>query len=331
MSFEDIVGNEQIKKILKLSLIKKRLPNSLLFVGQPGVGKLKMALTLAKALNCEAAQADSCDRCASCQQIERGQHPNVRLIQREKGREQIVKEQIDEINYVSQMRPWGKGKLVFIINEAERMNETVANSLLKALEEPGPSVYFILITEDLQLILPTIRSRCQVLKFKAISQEDIEKRLIAKGLTDERASLIAVASEGNLEQALNLKWEEFKISRDQSWLLFRQMIESCQSEDFIALSLGRARKDLLEDFKERLSFFSIFFRDLIAIKQGLEKHLLNSDLKDELEKLAPLVTIEKAIQGVRLIEDFLISLKKNPNLSIMSYELSIFLRGCHYE
>lgn len=331
MSFKDIVGNEQIKKILKLSLSKGRLPNSLLFVGPPGVGKLKTAVTLAKALNCVELTDDSCDHCDSCLRIDRGQHPNVRIVLREKNREQIVKEQIDEINYLSKMRPWNQGKLVFIIDEADRMNETVANSFLKTLEEPRPFVYFILVTEDLPVILPTIRSRCQVLKFKPVSQEDIEKALVQRGLSEDRASLVATTTDGNLELALNLNWEEFRAGRDRAWLLFKKLIESAEAEEFLSLTAGRTKKDFLEEFKETLSFFSVFFRDLVAILQGEAGHLLNSDIRPELEKLAPRIPGEKAVSGVRLIEDFLHSLKKNPNLSIMSNELAIFLREINHD
>jgi len=325
MSFKDIVGNEQIKKILRLSLAKGRLPNSLLFVGPPGVDKLKAAVTLAKALNCLELTEDSCDHCDSCLRIDRGQHPNVRIISREKNREQIVKEQIDEINYLSKMRPWNRGELVFIIDEAQRMNETVANSFLKTLEEPRPFVYFILITEDLPVILPTIRSRCQVLRFKPVSQEDIEKALVNRGLSEDKASLVAATTDGNLELALSLNWEEFRVSRDRAWLVFKKMVESAEAEDFLSLSAGRAKKDFLEEFKETLAFFSVFFRDLILINQGGTGHLLNRDLGPELETIASKVIIEKAVGGVRLIEDFLNSLKKNPNLSIISNELVIFL------
>jgi DNA polymerase-3 subunit delta' len=326
LSFKEIAGNEQIKKILKLSLSKGRLPNSLLFAGPPGVGKLKAAANLAKALNCLELKDDCCDRCDSCLRIDRGQHPNVRIISREKNREQIVKEQIDEINYLSRLRPWNQGKLVFIIDEADRMNETVANSLLKTLEEPRPFVYFILVTEDLPVILPTIRSRCQVLKFKPISQEDIEKALINRGLSEDRASLIAMTTDGNLELALSLSWDEFIAGRDRAWLLFKKMVEVEEAEHLLNLTTGRAKKDILGEFKKTLSFFSVFFRDLILISQGETRYLLNSDLRSELVAFSPVVPVEKAVSGVKQIEDFLNSLKKNPNLSIMSYELAIFFR-----
>ncbi|MDD8021286.1 MAG: DNA polymerase III subunit delta' [Acidobacteriota bacterium] len=326
MSFKDIAGNDQIKKILRLSLAEGRLPNSLLFSGPAGVGKAAMALTLARALNCQNLKEDACEHCDSCRRINRGQHPNVRFITREKNREQIVKEQIDEINYLTRLRPWQGGRLVFIIDQAERMNETVANSLLKTLEEPGPLVYFILITEDLSAILPTIRSRCQVLKFRKISQEDIERALEARGLPADQAGLIASTTDGNLELALNLSWEEFKESRDQAWSLFTKLLQSAGSEDFLNLVSGSSRKDVLDNFRDTLSFFSVFFRDLIASKKGGRAPVLNRDLNQELKNLAVKISEDKAAEGAKQIEVYLGSLKKNPNLSIISSELVIFFR-----
>jgi len=326
MSFKDIPGNEQVKQILRLSLSKGRLPNSLLFAGPAGSGKLKTALTVAKALNCLEKKDDACDRCDSCWRVERGQHPNVRVISREKNREQIVKEQIEEINYLATLRPWNKGRLVFIIDEADRMNETVANSLLKTLEEPRAFAYFILVTEELQLILPTIRSRCQLLRFNPLSQTEVEKALLDKGLPAEKARLLAAASDGNLEAVLEVTWEEFIAGRNQAWLIFRQLLESAGAEDFLSLVAGRARKDSLSGFREVLKFFSVFFRDLLVVHKGQEQYLLNPDLRPELERLSGLVPAVKAASAVTLVEDYLGRLKKNPNLAIMSNELVIFFR-----
>ncbi|NPV83278.1 MAG: DNA polymerase III subunit delta' [Candidatus Aminicenantes bacterium] len=326
MSFRDIWGNEQVKQILRLSLGKGRLPNSLLFFGPAGTGKLKTALTVARALNCLEKTDDSCDRCDSCLRIDRGQHPNVRVITREKNREQIVKEQIEEVNYLATLRPWGRGRLVFIIDEAERMNETVANSLLKTLEEPRSFAYFILVTEDLQLILPTIRSRCQVLKFNPLSQEEVERALVDRGFPVERARLLAQSSEGNLESVLETDWDEFLAGRNQAWLVFKQLLEAGEAEDFLSLVAGRARKDALSEFRETLKFFSVFFRDLLVVQAGRRELLLNPDLGPELERVSRLVSAERAGQAVRLVEDYLGRLKKNPNLAIMGNELTIFFR-----
>ncbi|MGQ9800090.1 MAG: DNA polymerase III subunit [Candidatus Saccharicenans sp.] len=326
MSFKDVPGNEQVKQILRLSLSKGRLPNSLLLAGPAGSGKLKTALTVAKALNCLEKIDDSCDRCDSCVRVERGQHPNVRVISREKNREQIVKEQIEEINYLAKLRPWNQGRLVFIVDEADRMNETVANSLLKTLEEPRAFAYFILVTEELQLILPTIRSRCQVLRFNPLGQVEVEKALLDRGLPAEKARLLAAASDGNLEAVLDMTWEEFIAGRNQAWLIFKQLLESAGAEDFLSLVTGRSRKDSLSDFREVLKFFSVFFRDLLVVHKGQEQYLLNPDLWPELDKLSGLVPAGKAASAVTLVEDYLSRLKKNPNLAIISNELVIFFR-----
>lgn len=326
MSFKDIIGNERTKQLLKLSLSKSRLPGSLMFFGPAGTGKLRTALTVAKALNCLEEKGDSCDRCDSCLRIERGQHPNVRVITREKNREQIVKEQIEEINYLSALRPWHQGRMVFIVDEAERMNETVANSLLKTLEEPRDFVYFILITEDLHLIPPTIRSRCLALRFNPLSQEDVEKALLERGLPPVRARLLASTSDGNLESILETSWDEFQTARNQAWQFFRQLLEGQGPEDFLSLVTGRSRKDALSGFRETLRFFAVFFRDLLAIQKGQPEYLLNSDLRPELEKLSGRLTGEKTSGAVRLMEDYQSRLKKNPNLAIMSNELIIFFR-----
>lgn len=326
MSFKDIPGNERTKQILRLSLSKGRLQGSLLFFGPSGSGKLRTALTVAKALNCLEKKDDSCDRCESCLRVERGQHPNVRLVVREKNREQIVKEQIEEVNYLSRLRPWNQGRMVFIIDEADRMNETVANSLLKTLEEPGPFVHFILITEDLQMILPTIRSRCQVLRFNPLSQEDVEKALLERGLPPEKARLLAAASEGDLEAVLEADWEEFIAGRNQAWVMFRQLLEQGDSEDFLSLLSGRSRKDSVSDFREALKFFAVFFRDLLAVHEGQNGYLLNPDLEPELSQLAAVIAPATASRAVRKMEDSRSLLKRNPNLAIMGNELILFFR-----
>lgn len=326
MSFRDIRGNDQVKQILKLALSKGRLPSSLLFFGPAGTGKLKTALTVAKALNCLEKADDSCDRCDSCLRIERGQHPNVRVITREKNREQIVKEQIEEVNYLATLRPWSRGRLVFIIDEAERMNETVANSLLKTLEEPRAFACFILVTEDLQLILPTIRSRCQVLRFNPLSQEEVERALVDRGFQTERARFLAQSSEGDLESVLETNWEEFLSERNRAWQLFQQLLVGRESEDFLGLLAGKARKDALSGFRATLKFFSVFFRDLLVIKTGRPELLLNPDLGPELEKLSGLVPADKASLAICQVQDYLGRLKNNPNLAIMGNELAIFFR-----
>lgn len=171
MAFKDIVGNERIKHILRLSLQKGRVPNSLLFCGPEGVGMRAMALALAKALMCEKKQDEACETCPVCRSMhldpEENRCPDFIVYSPEKD---VVKiEFMRELKELAYVRPMLGGRRVFIVDEAEKMNVEAANSILKILEEPPPYTYIILIATNPELVLPTIKSRCRVLSFAPIS------------------------------------------------------------------------------------------------------------------------------------------------------------------
>jgi DNA polymerase III delta' subunit len=157
MAFKDVVGNERIKRILKLALERGRVPNSLLFCGPEGVGKKAMALTLAKTLNCLNLTTDSCDECPSCEAIDKGVHPDVMVIAAEK--QEIKIEQTRFLKQMAYLRPMTGKKRVFIVVDASEMSDPAANSLLKVLEEPPPYAHLILVTASPFLLFPTILSR----------------------------------------------------------------------------------------------------------------------------------------------------------------------------
>ena len=157
MSFSDIVGNGRIKRILGKALERGRLPNSLLFAGPQGVGKIDTALVAAKALNCLTLTADACEACEACTAITKGNHPDVMRIEPEK---EILKiEQMRILKEAAYLRPMVGRKRVFIVEREESMNSEAANSLLKVLEEPPAFSHIFLITSNPFIILPTIRSR----------------------------------------------------------------------------------------------------------------------------------------------------------------------------
>ena len=131
MAFQDISGNLRVKKILQKALRKGRMPNSLLFSGPGGVGKGGTALVLAKALNCEKMEDDSCDVCPSCKAISGGKFPDVMNISTEGNAIKI--EQIRILKQTAYLRPMVGKRRVFIVSEAEKMTEEAANSFLKIL------------------------------------------------------------------------------------------------------------------------------------------------------------------------------------------------------
>src|SRR4030042_2308798 len=134
MDFDNILGNARVKKILRLALQKKRLPNSLLFYGPDGVGKKRMAFSLAKAVNCERRSDSSCGECPTCQAISGGRFPDVQEI---KPSGQVIRvEHVREMRQAAYMRPMVGRKRGFIISEADKMNEESSHTGLKILEGP---------------------------------------------------------------------------------------------------------------------------------------------------------------------------------------------------
>ncbi len=179
MTFESLVGNRALVSRLERMAACDTVPPSLLFAGPSGVGKLATALTLAKAQNCLTLTGDACGECSACVRIERGDHPDVRIARPEGAGHKLKTESVRRIVSESPFRPFEGRRRVSIFVDAERMNPTAANTLLKTLEEPPPWAIFILITSNAAALLPTILSRCQVYRFAPLAIDDLNEQLVA--------------------------------------------------------------------------------------------------------------------------------------------------------
>src|SRR5215210_4452708 len=203
--FERLKGNPRVKDILRRMLAAGRVPGSMLFAGADGIGKKLFAIELAKALNCRAPKGEeACDVCPSCvraahfsypaaddtdanKRIIWSNHPDVGLL-RPAGRFIIVP-QMRELEREANFRPFEGAARLFIIDDADRLNEASSNALLKTLEEPPRTTHIVLITARPAALLPTIRSRCQTLRFAPLTAAEIEAHLLSdKGITAPDAS-----------------------------------------------------------------------------------------------------------------------------------------------
>jgi len=173
-------------------------------VGPDGIGKRATAIAFARGLNCLSSLPDGCDRCDSCRKIENGTHPDVELISPLEGGLTISIDQIRKLQRSVAYRPLeGKWK-VYIIDDAASATEEAANCLLKTLEEPPPKVILILITENIYRLLPTVRSRCQLILFKQIPRQLTKKVLTEQyGVPAEEAESLSWRSSGSLGRALD--------------------------------------------------------------------------------------------------------------------------------
>jgi DNA polymerase-3 subunit delta' len=218
MPWQSIRGHDEIADCFRRALARGRLASTFLFVGPGGIGKRAFALKLAQALLCERVpeeRLDPCGQCPSCHQVLARTHPDVEVISRPADKAFIPVELLigdaehrmrAGLCYNLALKPYSGRRKVAIIDDADYLNKEGANCLLKTLEEPPPKSILILIGASEQRQLPTIRSRCQVVRFQPLPADDVAQLLIEKGLCDDPAlaKQAAARSGGSLERAYQL-------------------------------------------------------------------------------------------------------------------------------
>lgn len=214
MSWDDIYGQSIVKEAFQTHLTSGRVPNAYLIVGPEGVGKRRLALEMAKALNCTAEANQPCDSCRTCGQIARGTHPDVHLLTPGGASEQVKIDQIRHVLSRVALRPFSARFQAVVLESAERLTEEAANALLKTLEEPSAHTCFLLTTAQLSDCVPTIVSRCQILRAHPLASEVVERIVLAQApeLNPAAARTVARLSQGSASLALALaaQWENYE-------------------------------------------------------------------------------------------------------------------------
>lgn len=211
--FKEITGQDHAVRVLEAA-VRTGPSHAYLLAGPAGSGKMATALRLAAALCCKD---DGCGACASCEKALKGTHPDIAVVA--PAGAFVTVEQVREINRSLNLRPHESRARVFIIAPAEAMNAESANAFLKSLEEPPSFVFFILLAERLDRVLPTLVSRCQPVRFGPVPDADIEARLIAEyGLSPVMAQALARVSGGNLALAAALAGDPELAARRQRYL-----------------------------------------------------------------------------------------------------------------
>ncbi len=314
--FAAVLGNDRIKKILRLALEKGRVPNSLIFSGPRGVGKRRLAVILAQAVNCERGTAGPCGECPACEKIASGKLPDVWEV--EPDGQSIKIEQMQGVRQAAYVKPLSARRRVFIISEADKMTADAANCMLKILEEPPAYSHIILVTSMAHLILPTIKSRCQVLGFGPIGREEIRRALLESGCPEDRAGIIALLVNGNLEEAMQLDWDKVQASRLEAWNLFGALQGRGEASAFLRSYAYSKRELVRDDFENVLSILASFCRDANLLKTGGDAALLlNPDYADALRSLETGWGPEECAKCLNTIERARAGLKKSLNMSLL--------------
>ncbi|MGG8496042.1 ATP-binding protein [Tenacibaculum sp. TC6] len=370
MIFEDIIGQGHIKDHLKKSAENGRIPHAQLFIGKEGSGTLPMAIAYAQHLLCNFSNnADACH--IKCNKLQHPDlhfafpvtttdavksHPVSNLfleewrsfinnqpygnlfnwlqhIGVENKQGQIGVDEAEDIVKKLQLKSYEGGFKVMIIWMAEKMNIAASNKLLKLIEEPPSKTIFLLVTEDEEQIINTIKSRCQALHFPALSEADIVNSLIQKeGVSENEAAAIAHQCEGNYNKAIHL------FHNDSNDLVFEKWFITWIRSAFKAKGNAAVIQDLVEwsetiansgreTQKQFLQYCLQFFRQALLLNYGtpdlvfLETQTSNFDLS----KFAPFVHSGNIVTIEQEVSDAQYHIERNGNAKIILLDLSIKL------
>nr|CAA9219182.1 DNA polymerase III delta prime subunit [uncultured Armatimonadetes bacterium] len=351
MSFADIIGQETALAALRAAVAHDNIPQAYLFLGPDGVGKMTAAVEFAKALNCaqrEPGEGDACDACVNCTRIAADQHPDVQRIAPDGEQTKIWQfwtrsghppGALESINFAPVAAP----RRVYLIERAETLNEEAANSILKALEEPPPYVHFVLCAPSQTAVLPTILSRCQLIRFRQVPQDRLADALTArKALDPEEARLLAAYAEGAPGRALRLaETPELRGQREALLDLAARIADSPViaafrlAEDLRAAAKTKAKKGEDDgeadrtargDLTRALDVLMAWHRDLLALSlRGPDAPIVHTDQRAALLIAARRYAPDQIAQNVEALFAFRRHVERNANAQLATEVLMLRL------
>ena len=330
MPFSSIAGHRPVIELLSRAVAHETLPSSLIFAGPGGVGKRLTAIALAQALNCDrrpgtlaaddAAEVDACGRCPACTRIARGVHADVLVVEPgDSGTIKVdqVREAIDRAAY----RPFEGRRRVVIVDDADALVPEAQNALLKTLEEPPPASMFVLVTTRPDVLLPTVRSRCQRLRFGPLPAADVAAILVRDhgfGETDARAA--AAASDGSVGRAIEEGGGEANEAREAA----ARLLQTASASSDVRRRLEGAKAFAghaadREDLSRRLLALSSLLRDLGLLGAEAGGHALaNADLEPQLQALRRHYDAARTLEAFSVVDRALEALDRNASPKIVA-------------
>ncbi len=335
--FSRLTGNTEVKELLRRALKTNRLASSLLFTGDEGIGKKSFALEVAKALNCRNRQGvEACDECSSCKRISRSTFPPFGKDEDDKNRiiwsehadvamvrpyKQIIRVgPIRELEREANFRPFEGAARIFIIEDAEYMNLTAANALLKTLEEPEPASHLILTTTNPTALPATIRSRCQTIRFAPIAASEIEEFLITQhDIPHSDAALLARVSRGSIGRAIATDLETYRERRAAMLTVLTTITVGDDGARLLRLAEDLAGRADREEYEQHLDVLEALIRDAWALALGRPPEtIVNNDLIHQLQKIVVELKAKQAESWLVRIEELRAALEVNINRRIAS-------------
>lgn len=319
-TFADIVGQEQLKEHLQNAISMNKVSHAYIINGERSSGKEFIAKIFAMTLQCEKGGTDPCGECHSCKQAMSNNQPDIIFISHEKPGSIGVEDIRGQINNDIGIKPYSSPRKVYIMNEGEKMTVQAQNALLKTLEEPPEYAVIIILTTNVDSLLPTILSRCVVLNMKPVEDALVKKYLMTElQVPDYKANICVAFARGNVGKAkLLANSEEFEKVKDEAVTLVKHINEMETHE------VVKAIKKISEyklDVNDYLDILSIWYRDVLLYKATRDMNgLIFRDEFQQISKMADRSTYE----GIETIVNALQQAKRRLDANV-NFDLTMEL------
>ncbi|MDD6201438.1 MAG: DNA polymerase III subunit delta' C-terminal domain-containing protein [Lachnospiraceae bacterium] len=290
--FSDIVGQDMIKEHLQGAIASGNVSHAYIINGERSSGKEFIASVFAMTLQCERGETEPCGECHSCKQALSKNQPDIIRVTHEKPNSISVDDIRTQVNNDIVIKPYAGPKKIYIVNDAEKMTVAAQNALLKTLEEPPEYGVILLLTSNLEAMLPTIVSRCIVLNMKPVSDEKVKKFLMQElQIPDYKAQVCAAFARGNIGKAKMLaSSEDFDKIKDEAVTLLKYIDDMEINE--IAQAIKRMNEYKLE-INDYLDILAIWYRDALLFKATKDvNHLIFKEEIQYIKKAASKSTYE---------------------------------------
>ena len=342
---DQLTGNARVKQLLRRMLGSGRVPGALLFTGEEGVGKKLFALEIAKALNCRAPQGvEGCGKCPACVRMSRFNFPQSqesddwkKIIWTDHGdvgmvvapKRLLLVDQMRDIEREANFRPFEGRARVFLVDDADKLNDQSANALLKTLEEPPPTSHIILITSRPAMLLPTVRSRCQAIRFSPLTTTEIEQHLLKNKLaTPAEAGLRARVGNGSLGRALEGDLKSFKERRDAMLQVLTALAITGDHSRLLRLAEEMNEAKHKDEYEFGLELLETLIRDALMLSFGISsEQVVNEDVLPQLQKVSERIDSRSATSWISKIEELREQLIVNVNRKPATDALFLSMAG----